>query len=385
MSTDNQEPAGGDVDRGPQALILLWVTASIAIVIVALRLLGRRMRKSIGWDDWTMLFTLVLYVAYAGTLTRLIGIGGMRHLSYLSPEQRVQAGKWSWVSQPFVVMGFATGKISVGLLLLRVVWETAHWRKRIVIFAITSALVITVINIVLTFVQCSPVEALWNPALVAQAKAKCWPPSVQTDFAIFLSSWNILTDVFLAVLPVTFMYNLKLSWRKKIGLCALLGLSFTAAIFATVKTKYLTSLGGRSDITCMFFFFSPLRPRLLDPLGARDYFLPTHKTKQGTHSTSTSGPRLSCLSSLSAAACPPSSPSTTTLSATRQTAVHMQTTAAAVTRTTRATREPPGTVVGPILSRAEKMSSSSIPPTPAARRPRHILAHTTWAGPRVIS
>ncbi|EFY89839.1 hypothetical protein J3458_001505 [Metarhizium acridum] len=249
MSTDNQEPAGGDVDRGPQALILLWVTASIAIVIVALRLLGRRMRKSIGWDDWTMLFTLVLYVAYAGTLTRLIGIGGMRHLSYLSPEQRVQAGKWSWVSQPFVVMGFATGKISVGLLLLRVVWETAHWRKRIVIFAITSALVITVINIVLTFVQCSPVEALWNPALVAQAKAKCWPPSVQTDFAIFLSSWNILTDVFLAVLPVTFMYNLKLSWRKKIGLCALLGLSFTAAIFATVKTKYLTSLGGRSDIT----------------------------------------------------------------------------------------------------------------------------------------
>ncbi|KAF5131100.1 hypothetical protein E5D57_007449 [Metarhizium anisopliae] len=272
MSTNNQEPAGGDVDRGPSALILLWVTASIAIVIVALRILGRRMRKSLGWDDWTMLLTLALYVAYAAILTRLIGIGGMRHLFYLSPEQRLQAGKWSWVSQPFVIMGFATGKISVGLLLLRVVWETAHWRKRLVIFAISSVFVITVINIIFTFAQCSPVEALWNPALIAQGKAKCWPPSVQTDFAIFLSStsislypaqmplsqevnpsfslgWNILTDVVLAVLPVTFMYNLKLSWRKKIGLCVLLGLSFTAAIFATVKTKYLTSLSGRSDIT----------------------------------------------------------------------------------------------------------------------------------------
>jgi hypothetical protein len=55
----------------------------------------------------------------------------------------------------------------------------------------------------------------------------------------------------LAILPATFLYNLALTTRKKIGLCILLGLSFAAAIFATVKTKYLTSLSGRSDITCM--------------------------------------------------------------------------------------------------------------------------------------
>jgi hypothetical protein len=69
-----------------------------------------------------------------------------------------------------------------------VVWETAYWRKRIIIFAIGSATVITVINIVLTFAQCSPVEALWNPGLVAEGKAQCWSPSIQTNFAIFLSS-----------------------------------------------------------------------------------------------------------------------------------------------------------------------------------------------------
>ncbi|OAQ65152.1 hypothetical protein VFPPC_06312 [Pochonia chlamydosporia 170] len=249
MSASNHEPAGGDVDRGPQAMILFWVTASIAIIVVALRFLGRRMRQSLGGDDWMMLITLALYVIYAAILTKLIEIGGMRHLFYLSPEQRIEAGKWSWVSQPFVIMGFATGKISVGLLLLRVVWETAYWRKWMVIFAIGSAFIITVINIILTFAQCSPSEALWNPGLIAEGKATCWSPSVQTNFAIFLSSWNILTDVFLAVLPATFLYNLELTWKKKIGLCVLLGLSFAAAVFATVKTKYLTSLSGRSDIT----------------------------------------------------------------------------------------------------------------------------------------
>ena len=45
------------------------------------------------------------------------------------------------------------------------------------------------------------------------------------------------------------MYKLNLSVKKKVGLCLLLGLGITAAIFAIVKTKYLSSLSARSDIT----------------------------------------------------------------------------------------------------------------------------------------
>ncbi|KHN94962.1 uncharacterized protein MAM_07189 [Metarhizium album ARSEF 1941] len=246
---EDDEPAGGDVDRGPQSLVLFWVTASVGTIIVGLRLLGRRMRKSTGWDDLMMLVTLLLYVTYAGCLTRVVDVGGMRHQFYLSPEQRLETAKWSWISHPFVVMGFATGKVSVGLLLLRVIWDTAYWRKRLVMFAMGSAFVIAAINVVLTFVQCSPVEALWAPGLIAQGKATCWPPAVQTGFAIFLSSWNILADVFLALLPVTFMYNLELGRWRKLGLCVLLGLSFTAAVFAAIKTRYLLLLSRRSDVT----------------------------------------------------------------------------------------------------------------------------------------
>lgn len=207
-------------------------------------------------------------------------MGGLRHLYYLTPEERVIAAKWGWISQPFVIMGFATGKLSVAVLLWRVVGSTTFWRKWFLCFATISALLISIVNIVLTFTQCSPVEALWNQQLLKEGQAKCLSPSIQINFAIFLSStstsaplccphpsfpfadrlanhaalflgWNILTDVFLAALPASFMYKLDLSTRKKVGLSILLGLGATSAIFAGIKTMFLTSLGERSDVTCL--------------------------------------------------------------------------------------------------------------------------------------
>lgn len=182
-------------------------------------------------------------------MTKVISIGGIRHLYYLDQGERDRAVKWHWMCHPFVVIGFATGKLSVGVLLWRVVGSTTFWRKWSLCFAVMVAFVLSIVLIALTFAQCSPPRALWEQSLVAQGKATCWSPSVIANSAIFLSTWNILTDLFLAFLPATFLYNLDLTVKKKIGLCLLLGLGAMAAVFAAIKTKYLSSLTARSDIT----------------------------------------------------------------------------------------------------------------------------------------
>ena len=110
---------------------------------------------------------------------------------------------------------------------------------------IASAVLCT-ITIILTFVQCRPVAALWDPELVVMEKAICWPPQRQSHFSIFVGSMSdpsyrvislvlLLTqlnlagylaflDLALALLPVTIMWNLKLSLTKKVGICAIMGL-----------------------------------------------------------------------------------------------------------------------------------------------------------------
>lgn len=81
----NAAPPGGDVDRGAEARILFWVTAGIAFIVVALRFLGRRMRQSLGGDDWTMLVTLVSldaasYCFFLIILKAHVGVGIVHHL-----------------------------------------------------------------------------------------------------------------------------------------------------------------------------------------------------------------------------------------------------------------------------------------------------------------
>jgi hypothetical protein len=56
---DMQAPAGGNMDRGPQAIAIFWAEAAIALIVVALRIWGRAMIHQLGADDYIMVFTLV--------------------------------------------------------------------------------------------------------------------------------------------------------------------------------------------------------------------------------------------------------------------------------------------------------------------------------------
>ena len=118
----------------------------------------------------------------------------------------------------------------------------SKWRKAFLIYgAILGSLLFCGIAIILTFAQCRPVSALWNPELLALGKARCWPPQRQSDFSIFVgcmygsfdpcgqtltrvAGWLAFIDLALALLPITIMWNLKLSLKKKCGISAIMGL-----------------------------------------------------------------------------------------------------------------------------------------------------------------
>ncbi|KAG6004985.1 hypothetical protein E4U21_000557 [Claviceps maximensis] len=253
MLDDELPPNGGPVDQSTQLLILFWATAAVSVMVVGLRFLGRHFRRQVGLDDWVMLVALILHVLFVSILTKAISVGALRH-TYNHPgedaAERARILKWTYIGQPFIVLGFATGKLSIGILLWRVVGSATCWRKWLLCFVVALALALSVANVVLMYVQCSRVEALWNWDLVAgHGRERCWDPRIVVYFSLIVSGWNIVVDVFLAVLPATFLYKLNLTVRKKIGLYALLSLGSLAGICAAVKTKYMYGLTTRSDIT----------------------------------------------------------------------------------------------------------------------------------------
>ncbi|KAI9822947.1 MAG: hypothetical protein M1826_000329 [Phylliscum demangeonii] len=174
--------------------------------------------------------------------------GGFRHVYYLSPDQVESTIKMNWMTQPFGIMALATSKISVALLILRVMGRSTY--RRWFLYAIIGlTFTVNSIGCILTFAQCSPPRALWTPSI----KGNCWDPSVQTNYAIFSGSWNAAVDFSLALLPITIFWNLNMKLHKRIGLCLLLGTGVLAAISASIKTTKLSELSARSDFTWATF------------------------------------------------------------------------------------------------------------------------------------
>ncbi|KAF7902746.1 hypothetical protein EAF00_002649 [Botryotinia globosa] len=239
-------PAGGDVDRGITASIIVLTQIAFAFVIVMARFYARIMIKGLGRDDWIMLVTLCLFITYGGLMTYEWKLGGFRHLYYLDLEQTMKAAKFNYIIQVVIVFAFITGKAAVGFLVLRIMsGDTTAWRKWLVYGAMGLTALINGLDCIFTYVQCSPPKALWDSSIAHT----CWHPSVQSRFAIFTAAENCLADVVLALVPASVIMNLNMDMKKRVNLTILLGLGLIAAVCCIVKTTFLGSLNAHSDLT----------------------------------------------------------------------------------------------------------------------------------------
>ena len=93
----------------------------------------------------------------------LVGYG--QHLYYLSDDDIIEAHKWRYLGTPLLVFSLAASKISICLLLLRILGKTWDRFKRWFPIAVIVILVaIAVLAAGYTLGQCQPVKKLWNPS-----------------------------------------------------------------------------------------------------------------------------------------------------------------------------------------------------------------------------
>ncbi|KAH1411909.1 hypothetical protein KXV95_001126 [Aspergillus fumigatus] len=238
-------PRGGDRDRGALLLGVLWAQAGIATVIIFLRLYARFMIHTTGWDDWLMFLTLAIFIGSIIIVTLQDSVGGYRHLYYLDKDAAVRALELNFILRGVHIIGYATGKASIGAFILRLIGRQNMWQKWVVWVLIIFTTLVNVLNCIFNFVQCSPVQGNWDP----RVSAKCWEKRAQLKFAYFMCSENIAADAVLAIIPATFLFNMNLSLKKRINMTILLGLGSMATICGIIKTVELNSIRDDPDFT----------------------------------------------------------------------------------------------------------------------------------------
>ncbi|KAF2706178.1 hypothetical protein K504DRAFT_493354 [Pleomassaria siparia CBS 279.74] len=238
-----------DENRAPELLAAFWVPVPFLTAALLARFYVRFGMRNVGWDDWMMLFSFVCFLTANILGTIIINLGGSRHIFYIQPnDQLVKILKLSIIAQPVRATAVAVGKLSIAGLTLRIISFATFWRKWFLYVCISILISLTIVDCTLKFVQCVPVRAVWDITIPPLDKT-CWNPKISNNVSIANAAFGTFIDFVLAIVPCTFIWNLQLDKKTKIGLCAFLSIGILAGICSAIKTSQLHILPSRLDAT----------------------------------------------------------------------------------------------------------------------------------------
>lgn len=154
-------------------------------------------------------------------------------------------------------MAFSLPNISIAILVINLL-DLPPNRTRALLALVILQVVFAVVSILILVLMCNPTESLWNKSI----EGKCLSPDVMNNFSYWLSAYTTAIDFFLAIVPISAFWNLKIKFNTKLGLCILMGLSLFSAIVTVVKATHLWRLFGSGD-PCECSFSSAAREYLL--------------------------------------------------------------------------------------------------------------------------
>ncbi|GKT41250.1 uncharacterized protein ColSpa_01431 [Colletotrichum spaethianum] len=214
--------------NGASVVPVAVISAIVATAFVCMRFYTRaRILRSIEWDDWTILASLLFAIATsAGMVTQLkFGLG--EHLSYAWPSYSsyVEAGIFTNL---FYSISLTLTKISILLLYIRILtYDLFRLLGKILLGVVLVSHTWIIISILTT---CIPLSAAWNYDPSAPP-AYCHPISVFWGNAVM----HLISDFLIFLLPLPVIATMRLPRRQKMGLYFVFCLAFLVCAISILR------------------------------------------------------------------------------------------------------------------------------------------------------
>lgn len=137
---------------------------------------------------------------------------------------------------------FSFPNISIAILVNRLL-DPNVLRSRFIYGLAIMQVVFATIAVIILFSMCSPVQKLWD----SSRAGTCWSPDVLNDFSYWVSAYTTITDIVLAIIPISVFWKLQMPQSTKLGVCIMMGLTLLSAIVTIVKATYLHLFTDHND------------------------------------------------------------------------------------------------------------------------------------------
>ncbi|KAI1779312.1 hypothetical protein F4818DRAFT_438094 [Hypoxylon cercidicola] len=217
--------------RGPMVIGVTWLFMIISGLVVALRLrLRQKVKLGWGWDDWLMLLAVVFRLSSQILITFSYHYGLGKHDRSLTYDQLVFILRGNWVTTALSVPTAYLARVSIAILLVRL-FGVHRWLRWYLIVTTTLLGVSSILYVVVTFLQASPVEALWD---ILRADARRWDPRVWLGAALLYQVLSTIADLTYALFPVIIIWKLNMPLGRRIALILLMGMSLVTMSLSIV-------------------------------------------------------------------------------------------------------------------------------------------------------
>lgn len=237
MSLHEKYPAYGG--KGPEDFRLGIALGAIATVFMILRVYVRLRVNKFG----TTALLLSLLAWFFTTLTQIFGIISVLHGLGNHITTIIEVGELSnfllftWITVFFFNLAIPTGKVAVAAFLIEMNGPSNPKIRRSLIAVAVINIVVNIPQALLVWFQCSPVDALWDPAQQAQCDHR-----KSVYYTYFVGAVAAISDIYLAVVPIHMLVPLRIDRKLKWGLSFLMGCGVFAGAAAIVRTwaaKYI--------------------------------------------------------------------------------------------------------------------------------------------------
>ncbi|KAL3474274.1 hypothetical protein BJX99DRAFT_271806 [Aspergillus californicus] len=227
--------------KGPTLVGVLWMETFLCLVVIALRIYTRAViLRNNGWDDFLLIITWFLMVAFAALCTASATYGMGVHATELSADDTSHGMLLLLTGQSVVAVAMGVSKCAVATFLMRIVVN--KWHKAFLWFWNITIMFLSILLAIVVFAQCTPVESIWD-SRVTQESCPVNMPMVAT----VLCAWSVVLDFVLALFPWYALWNLNIKQKEKITICISLSLGVFAGICGIIRTTSLGSLTVSTD------------------------------------------------------------------------------------------------------------------------------------------
>lgn len=221
---------------------VVWFLAIIAGIVLALRFWCKMSRgKGLWVDDYWLIASLGCLILTACFNSASVAFDFGKH------GWRINWAEGDWLllnmnlAGTFSIIAAAWSKTSFAFTLLRI--AEARWMRFLVWFFIISLNIALGGGVLITWIQCWPVEKTWRPS----TEGSCWPKHIHVHYNIFAAIYSGVMDIVLALMPWWIIWSANMTLKEKLGVMIAMSMGVFAGIISFLKIPSIFGI-GKADI-----------------------------------------------------------------------------------------------------------------------------------------